>query len=88
MKIDNNPVEIEAMAAFRRHDNKEGQRLQEEFLKLFHESVQCGEEFCPCSVSCKHHGRCVECVVIHRGHNDHLPHCMQDMDSYVFDGAR
>ena len=26
-----------------------------------------------------HHGKCFECVVIHRGHRDHLPYCFWSM---------
>jgi len=76
MKIDNNPIEKEAMAAFRRGDSGEGCRLQDEFLKEFHESLKRYEDFCSCPADCKHHGNCMDCVIIHRGHDDHLPYCM------------
>jgi hypothetical protein len=33
---------------------------------------------CPCpKVRCEWHGKCKECVAIHRYHKDHLPECMQ-----------
>ena len=79
MKIDDHPIEIEAMAAFRRGDGAAGQKLQEKFLEEFRESQKRGENFCSCPFGCKYRGNCVECVVVHRGHGDHLPYCMHDM---------
>jgi len=76
MKIDNHSIETEAMAAFHRGDFNEGHKLQDKFLKEFHDSIERGEDFCPCMAACKHHGRCTDCVAIHRGHDDHLPYCM------------
>ncbi|HNX13652.1 MAG TPA: hypothetical protein PK854_05490 [Oscillospiraceae bacterium] len=33
---------------------------------------------CPCPNSlCEWHGRCRECVALHRYHNDHVPFCLQ-----------
>ena len=52
MKIDNNPIEIEAMKAFHRGDYDEGHRLQEKFLAEFHESLKWGEDFCSCTANC------------------------------------
>jgi len=79
MKIDNHPIEMEAMAAFRRGNGDEGNKLQDKFLEDFHESIKRGEDYCPCMAVCKHHGCCMNCVAIHRGHDDHLPYCMQAM---------
>lgn len=36
-------------------------------------------DHCSCKEACPHHGKCWECVVIHRGSRDHLPFCMHDM---------
>lgn len=33
---------------------------------------------CP-NTLCVWHGRCQECVAIHRYHNDHVPECFQPM---------
>lgn len=74
--IDNNDIEIRAMDAFRRDDGEEGHRLQREFLEAV---AQSGEDHCPCKVACRYHGRCRECVLIHRGHGDHLPDCLKPM---------
>ena len=37
------------------------------------------EDYCSCPEKCPHHGKCRECVLIHRGHRDHLPYCFFDM---------
>ena len=79
MEIDNNPIEINAMDAFRRGETKEAHRLQDSFLDAFHKGLEQGEDFCSCIADCKHHGHCMDCVVLHRGHGDHLPECMRDI---------
>jgi len=76
MVIDNNEKEKQAMAAFSRGDKTLGHELQDSFLTDIKES---GEDHCSCPASCKHHGDCFACVVIHRGHRDHLPVCFHDM---------
>jgi hypothetical protein len=64
------------MELFKQDDSKRASKLQEEFLAEIEKS---GVDHCSCPVDCKFHGRCVECVIIHRGHGDHLPHCFQSM---------
>ena len=33
---------------------------------------------CPCpDIQCEWHGRCKECVTLHRYYNDHIPACLQ-----------
>ncbi|MEA4921074.1 MAG: hypothetical protein VB078_09155 [Clostridiaceae bacterium] len=33
---------------------------------------------CPCpNTLCDWHGKCKECVALHRFHNDHVPFCLQ-----------
>ena len=78
MIIDGNPKEKQAMQAFRRGDDAEGNRLQDEYLAELYETIKTGDH-CSCTAACKHHGNCLECVVIHRGHRDHLPNCFRDM---------
>lgn len=51
-------------------------RLKMEALDEIRES---GIDYCSCPEDCPHHGKCWECVLIHRGHRDHLPYCMWDM---------
>ena len=79
MKIDNHPTEMAAMAAFRKGESDKGHRLQDSFLQEFHDSLKRGEDFCPCMADCKYHGKCMDCVTLHRGHSDHLPYCMHAM---------
>ena len=74
--IDDNKLETEAMRLFKNGENKRAMQLQNRSLE---EVKNSGEDHCNCPASCKHHGNCVECVIIHRGHGDHLPHCFRDM---------
>ena len=74
--IDDHPTEIRAMELFRSGESKEARRLQTAFLDEVEKS---GEDHCACPSACKYHGDCVRCVIIHRGHGDHLPHCFQQM---------
>ena len=73
MKIDNNELEMRAMELFKEGKEEEATKLQDEFLAQVKAS---GIDHCTCpGTGCKFHGNCVECVIIHRGHGDHLPHC-------------
>lgn len=74
--IDNNKLEISAMELFRKGEKEKASQIQDEFLE---EVKNSGLDYCNCPVSCKFHGKCVECVITHRGHGDHLPHCFRDM---------
>lgn len=75
-RIDNNEIAKKQMEFDSRGMKKEAQEFKAEFLKQIKES---GIDHCPCKEPCTHHGNCYECVVIHRGHRDHLPICMWDM---------
>ncbi|MDL2233914.1 DUF6485 family protein [Ruminococcaceae bacterium OttesenSCG-928-L11] len=80
MKIDNNSIELEAIAMLRQGNDERGHQLEDEFIRQFHESKRNGEDHCSCQVAtCKHHGHCMDCVAIHRAHRDHLPNCFHDM---------
>jgi hypothetical protein len=74
--IDKNPREKEAMEWFTRGDFARGNAIQNEFLR---EVKSSGMDHCSCTADCRHHGNCVDCVVIHRGHQDHLPNCFHEM---------
>jgi len=74
--VDNHETEIKAMALFRKGESKKASQVQDEFLE---EVKRSGIDHCTCPSSCKFHGKCVECVMIHRGHGDHLPHCFREM---------
>lgn len=74
--IDNNKLEMKAMDLFKAGKSEEASKLQDEFLE---EVMTSCPDYCSCPAPCKFHGKCVECVIIHRGHADHLPHCFQKM---------
>jgi hypothetical protein len=76
MNIDNNEMEMCAMALFKDGNGAEAIKLQDEFLAQVHAACP---DHCSCPVACKFHGNCVDCVIIHRGHADHLPHCLHAM---------
>lgn len=64
----------------------------EEQYKLKMEALQeikdSGVDYCSCKENCPHHGKCWECVLIHRGHRDHLPFCFFDMINERIDGLQ
>ena len=74
MIIDGNQKEKDALNAVRLGNKVEGNRLQDEFVAELRESIKT-EDHCSCKVACKFHGKCLECVAIHRAHGDHLPCC-------------
>jgi len=74
--IDNHPTELKALELFKQGRVEEANRVQDEFLQTV---LSSGEDHCSCRVACKHHGKCIECVVLHRGHGHHLPNCFRDM---------
>ncbi|MBR2189535.1 MAG: hypothetical protein IJ860_09050 [Eubacterium sp.] len=55
---------------------QEQYRIKMEALQEIKDS---GIDYCSCPEACPHHGNCWECVLIHRGHRDHLPYCFWDM---------
>lgn len=48
-------------------------------MEALQDILDSGVDYCSCPESCPHHGKCWECVLIHRGHRDHLPYCFWDM---------
>jgi hypothetical protein len=77
MIIDNNELAKKAMDYFREKDSITGHKLLKEFLDNVKNS---GQDHCSCiNVKCRYHGKCIDCVILHRGHNDHLPNCFHDM---------
>ena len=57
---------------------------REKFSELVKESREIvkNEKDRPCScpeTNCEWHGKCFECVLIHRVNQDHLPKCLQPM---------
>lgn len=76
MQVDNNEIQLEVLKLFREGKIKEASKLQDTFLAKLAES---GIDYCPCTTSCKFHGKCYECITTHRGHGAHLPACLHDM---------
>ncbi len=74
--VDNHKMEKQAMELFKKGQSKEASQLQDLFLA---EMKSSGVDHCTCPANCKFHGKCVECVMIHRGHGDHLPYCFRNM---------
>lgn len=62
---------------------REGKMTAREQYAMRMEALQeirdSGIDYCSCPEKCPHHGKCEECILIHRGHQDHLPYCLWDM---------
>jgi hypothetical protein len=67
---------MKAMEFFKEENYDEAFKLQNQFLE---EVLASKEDHCSCPVGCEHHGKCMECVTLHRGHGDHLPYCLFQM---------
>ncbi len=78
MIIDGHPKEKEAMEAFHRGNRAEGLKIQDEFIQDLRDAMET-QDHCSCKKACKFHGKCIECVAIHRAHQDHLPNCFRIM---------
>ena len=76
MQIEKNPIQLKAMEKFHEGNAEEGRRIQREFVNTFCEAYD-GKDHCSCTVDCEYHGKCRECVAIHRAHQEHLPNCLQ-----------
>ena len=76
MQVDGNPLEKEALEHLRQGDKKQFFACQDRFLD---EVKQSGQDHCSCKAPCKYHGKCLDCILIHRGHQDHLPECLHGM---------
>ena len=81
--VDDHELERRAMELFKSGDAARASQLQDEFL---HAIMASGQDLCTCPSSCKYHGKCVECVMIHRGHGDHLPHCFRNIVNRRIEG--
>ena len=80
MNIDGNEKEKNALELIKSGNRKEGMMLEDEYVADVHKDINEGEDHCTCpDATCRHHGKCLDCVVIHRGHRDHLPYCFHDM---------
>lgn len=78
MDIDGNEIQKEAMRAFHAGDRERGFKLQDDFVAALRSHCEDGDH-CSCPKPCTFHGKCMECVAIHRAHREHLPNCFQGM---------
>ncbi len=70
--IDDDPLEIMELEYTRMGDTAKAEEMKEQFLQ----NAGKLKDHCSCPEPCRHHGNCYECVILHRGHGDHLPYCM------------
>jgi hypothetical protein len=78
MKVDNNETMLESMRIEKSGDQKKGWELRDQFIA---ELRAFKGDHCSCTEDCIYHGRCKECVAIHRGHRDHLPNCLKGIQN-------
>ena len=77
IEIDANPYIMEDCSqAYKDGDVKKARNMQKAFIKAIKES---GQDHCPCKEACQHHGRCEECVLLHRAGMDHVPLCFRNL---------
>ena len=79
MLIDDNPGMRENMRLEKLGRKPEADALRDVFVQDVLAAVASGEDHCSCAVACPFHGKCLECVAIHRGHQDHLPDCLKSI---------
>ncbi len=77
MELDANPAMIESMRLEKQGNLTDAHRIRDDFTAQLREEAGTGFDFCSCRVDCPYHGRCMECVAIHRGHVDHVPNCLK-----------
>lgn len=77
MNIDNNEMMKRGYALEMAGNIQEGHRLRDAFVA----GLNRDGDFCSCKAECPYHGKCMECVAIHRGHRDHVPACLTGIGS-------
>lgn len=77
MDIDNNVTMRESLRVEKAGDLPNAYRLREDFTAEFRQAQGKGQNVCSCTVDCIYHGRCAECIAIHRGHRQELPNCLE-----------
>lgn len=77
MRIDDNPQMHENIRLEKEGKIPESHRVRDDFVEQVLRVRDGGEDTCSCKAKCIYHGRCFECVMIHRGHRDHLPNCLK-----------
>lgn len=80
MQIEKNEKELYALELFHNKERDRALEVQAEFVEDLRQAVAEGMDHCPCkSTTCAYHGKCMECVAIHRANEDHLPQCFRNM---------
>lgn len=76
MQPDNHPKIKEGFRIAVSGDIERGRRMEDEGIQEVVEASD-GHSHCSCpKLDCRLHGKCMECIIAHRGHADHLPVCM------------
>lgn len=76
IKIDGNEKAAGIMPLHHGNKPEEARALEMEVLAEIKES---GQKLCPCIGTCERAGNCVDCILLHRAHKDHLPRCLWKM---------
>lgn len=80
MQVDSNPIIKAAFLLSGKGETAQAWKMEDEAIAQIHEAVKAGQTHCNCpKTDCRLHGKCMDCVIVHRGHRDHLPHCLHDM---------
>ena len=80
MQVDGNPKIKEGFRIAVGGDPKIGTALEDEGIAEVLAASEAGETHCSCpNKACRLHGDCLRCVIVHRGHEDHIPSCMYGM---------
>lgn len=77
MQFDDTPEMRENIRLEKAGDKAGADALRDNFVAKALTAIAGGEDFCSCTADCPYHGKCVECVLIHRAHRDHLPNCLK-----------
>ncbi|MEA5040403.1 MAG: hypothetical protein VB086_11280 [Clostridiaceae bacterium] len=71
--IDGNPEYQKTIECYRNGEVEKARQMDKEFVDRALQE----RDHCPCKEPCRWHGKCKECLIMHRGHQDHLPKCLQ-----------
>lgn len=77
MQFDDNSNMHENIRLEKAGKKAEADVIRDSFVAQACAAISTGVDFCSCKSDCPYHGKCLECVLIHRGHRDHLPSCLK-----------
>ena len=85
MVIDGNDLEKKSLEKLKAGNVADSRAAEDEFLRQAREQPDGG---CSCPKNdCRWHGKCYECVMLHRGAADHIPTCFHDIVNKRLQGA-